>query len=719
MTLEKSIKVCDALGSKCDGFIFLETNEKELGYSSFLEKIDRNDMLTNSDNINFISYIKKGVTTNSLNTTQNTQSTSTGIPKPIQNVEIIPKGQRFNIVDCAIPSNKDYDMLKTLGTLKECRDACINNPGCNGFSRQKDAGETDKAECILKKAFYNDIKICKDSNTHVSYVRDGQIEAERNYRAEQLRIQQEKERIEKEAEEKKRKELICNKKLMPNNECMIMYGPWFRDSAVGLVDYISVNHNDEKVYIKFDDNYTKMRCINGESRYYKGPILDYKPCNWTQYALAPPNVYQVRKGQDNECSKDCNWKSTNSCIFPSYRREGTACISNNGNPTYVGLDTYNKDQLNGWLYTLFERDSGNSGGQTESKVVYDYWKKCKDVPGYGFLYNNDFEKIMKDNENNNKIIYNGGSMSEINISGKIYQAFTFTSNGTIQFGSGSGKSYVGISFIIVGGGGGGSSGGGGGGRVYSCPHPWRVAIQQNLRYNIVIGKGGIGTKSFERNGENGGDTLFYPEGKTDERARKIVAKGGGGGGGFRKSGNAGGSSGGSGADTSSDSPNTISGEGLEAVSFGNKGGKGPANEGYVGGSGGGGAGKPGQSGTTAQWRRNGWSWTSLGFGGKGGDGIESAISGSSVYYGGGGGGGANTNSIQADRNFGLGGKGGGGNGSVDSGNTHPFTGIGDNGQDGTGGGGGGGDPEGRGGNGGSGVVIILIEKNAKGGPFFR
>ena len=42
MTLEKSIKVCDALGSKCDGFIFLETNEKELGYSSFLEKIDNN-----------------------------------------------------------------------------------------------------------------------------------------------------------------------------------------------------------------------------------------------------------------------------------------------------------------------------------------------------------------------------------------------------------------------------------------------------------------------------------------------------------------------------------------------------------------------------------------------------------------------------------------------------------------------------------------------------
>jgi hypothetical protein len=111
-------------------------------------------------------------------------------PTPIQNIEIIPKGKRFNMVDCAIPSNKDYDMLKTLGTLKECREACINNPGCNGFSRQKEAGETDKAECILKKAFYNDIKICKDSNSHVSYVRDGQIEAERNYRAEQLRIQQ-------------------------------------------------------------------------------------------------------------------------------------------------------------------------------------------------------------------------------------------------------------------------------------------------------------------------------------------------------------------------------------------------------------------------------------------------------------------------------------------------------------------------------------------------
>jgi glutathione S-transferase len=44
-----------------------------------------------------------------------------------------------------------------------------------------------------------------------------------------------------------------------------------------------------------------------------------------------------------------------------------------------------------WLYALYERDSGNSGGQTESKVVYDYWKKCKDVPGFGFLYNNDLD----------------------------------------------------------------------------------------------------------------------------------------------------------------------------------------------------------------------------------------------------------------------------------------------------------------------------------------
>jgi hypothetical protein len=696
MTLDKSIKVCDSLGFKCEGFIFVETNQNELGYTLFLESIDRNDLSNQTNDVNYISYIKKGVMTNIVNNAGNNSSsnTSQNQTKP-KVVEIIPKGKRFNSVDCVIPLNKEYDMLKTLGTLKECKDECINNPGCNGFSRQKNAGENDKAECILKKAFYNDMSICQDSNTHVSYVRDGQVEAERNYKAEQIRIQEEKARIEKEKEEKKRKEIICNKKLMPNNECIIMYGSSI--SVAGLVDYISVNNNDEKVYIKFDDVYTKMVCVNGESRYYNGPILDYKPCNWLSYTLAPNNTYLIKKGEDNECSKDCNWKSTNSCIFPSYNFNGGACISNNNNPTYRGLYNYSKDQLNSWLYALFDRDLGNSGGQTESKVVYDYWKKCKDVPGYGFLYNNNFEKIMNDNLlASKKIISSSQNINTINDSGKTYEVYIFTSNGTFQVGD-KGSGTVNIELLLVGGGGGGSGGGGGAGEVVLNSDR---TLKRNTRYDIIVGRGGNGTRATVQNGENGGTSYISGGGIY------LEAIGGGGGGMRWASGSAGGSSGGSGQDTGNDTANSS-----KRVGWGNKGGKGPAYEGYVAGSGGGGASSQGTSGSRGEWRGGGWRWTQLGSGGNGGNGLLLSISGQAVWYGGGGGGGCNTNSDASDRSRGLGGMGGGGNGSIYSGNTPPYTGVGDNGQDGTGGGGGGGDYEGIGGKGGSGIVIIRIEKN--------
>jgi hypothetical protein len=78
-----------------------------------------------------------------------------------------------------------------------------------------------------------------------------------------------------------------------------------------------------------------------------------------------------------------------------------------------------------------------------------------------------------------------------------------------------------------------------------------------------------------------------------------------------------------------------------------------------------------------------------GYGGNGGTGIASAISGTLTIYGGGGGGGGNTNG-------GAGGAGGGGAGAASSGSA---------GSTNTGGGGGGGHNTG-GASGGSGIVII-------------
>jgi len=85
---------------------------------------------------------------------------------------------------------------------------------------------------------------------------------------------------------------ICDTRLQPNNECISMFGPWI--SIPGPVDNISRNINGEKVYIKLDGGYTKMVSSSNQGRYYSGPISQYRPCNWNQYQIAPPGVYNVQ-----------------------------------------------------------------------------------------------------------------------------------------------------------------------------------------------------------------------------------------------------------------------------------------------------------------------------------------------------------------------------------------------------------------------------------------
>ena len=98
------------------------------------------------------------------------------------------------------------------------------------------------------------------------------------------------------------------------------------------------------------------------------------------------------------------------------------------------------------------------------------------------------------------------------------------------------------------------------------------------------------------------------------------------------------------------------------------------------------------------------------YGGAGGDGIPSDITGETKWYAGGGGGGVNKNgNKELENGGGLGGRGGGGKGSSWASEVKhgaaSFTGT--DGEDNTGGGGGGTDPECRvGGVGGSGLVVV-------------
>ena len=257
---------------------------------------------------------------------------------------------------------------------------------------------------------------------------------------------------------------------------------------------------------------------------------------------------------------------------------------------------------------------------------------------------------------------------------------TFTESGTLHV-TGSGT----IDVLLVGGGGGsgapfnntsdlfGSGGGGGGGVVYQ-----RGLSVTEGDYAITVGAGGAGGGTIKSNkgtggpASNGGDTMAFG----------LTAYGGGAGGHHNgNSGNNGadGGSGGGGVSTYSDK-NRYGGSALDNGSQGNKGGD--SNAAFCPG-GGGGAGAVGEGHGYAAWSSYG--------GGKGGDGTNILITGSSVCYGGGGAGYAPKNtpkSAAGDPDNRAGGAGGGASGELGKGT------------DGLGGGGSGG------GDGGSGVVIV-------------
>jgi len=220
--------------------------------------------------------------------------------------------------------------------------------------------------------------------------------------------------------------------------------------------------------------------------------------------------------------------------------------------------------------------------------------------------------------------------------------------------------------VIAGGGGGGGDNngyvcgaGGAGGYLTST-----LATKLSTNYTVTVGAGGAGGPAANKGGI-GSDSVFS----------SVTSKGGGGGGRSNgQAGDAGGSGGGSGGYF-----NTAGG--LGTVGQGNNGGR--DGNGTNGGGGGGGAGAVGGNAPATQ-----------NYGGNGGNGLASSITGSSVTRAGGGGASGN--------NSPTGGTGGGGNGSTTS--VAPQSGTTN-----LGGGGGGGwsyQNSGEGGAGGSGIVIL-------------
>ena len=264
----------------------------------------------------------------------------------------------------------------------------------------------------------------------------------------------------------------------------------------------------------------------------------------------------------------------------------------------------------------------------------------------------------------------GGTITTFsNVSGD-YKVHTFTSSGTFTVTAGGEVEYL----IVAGGGGGGTSGGGGGGGGGGAGGLLTgISTLTATSYSIVVGNGGARVSGGQLQGKKGSNSSF----------NGLTSIGGGGGGAGNTGTNSqqsGGSAGGIGCTGSA--VNSV--DGSPTVGQGNDGGN--ASPGSVAsGGGGGGAGSVGGDGDNTD-------------GGDGGSGVESLITGTSVYYAGGGAGARDSSTVVSP-----GGLGGGGDSFQD-------------GTDGLGGGGGAGYASNKyGGAGGDGVVIIAYKTSGGGG----
>lgn len=172
------------------------------------------------------------------------------------------------------------------------------------------------------------------------------------------------------------------------------------------------------------------------------------------------------------------------------------------------------------------------------------------------------------------------------------------------------RSVTGSVLVVAGGGGGGGTGGGGGGGgvIYSDAYTFTPGS-----YTVTIGGGGAGTGASASMGTTGSNTVFG----------SLTAVGGGGGATHMYAGRVGGSSGGSGM-TDTGSPNAAT-SAYNSGEQGNAGGAGVTISGWAGNNGGGGgAGGSGSAGSGTV------------YGGLGGAGFTSTITGIPVIYAAGG-----------------------------------------------------------------------------------
>jgi hypothetical protein len=72
-----------------------------------------------------------------------------------------------------------------------------------------------------------------------------------------------------------------------------LFGSWVRDPTP--VDKLELLNDGTRVYMTFNDIYTKMVHESGECRCYEGPVSAFDPSKWESYRSVPTGSYQIRK----------------------------------------------------------------------------------------------------------------------------------------------------------------------------------------------------------------------------------------------------------------------------------------------------------------------------------------------------------------------------------------------------------------------------------------
>jgi len=116
-------------------------------------------------------------------------------------------------------------------------------------------------------------------------------------------------------------------------------------------------------------------------------------------APAPEPTPQI---SPEELKKSCDYKDSSKCIFSDYTKEGDNCLLKGSSQTYnaSALAGYDNSTFVGWLQGLFKRNlPGTTKTNDEANIVYNYWNKCKSIPGFEYLNQLNLVKPKPPSEN--------------------------------------------------------------------------------------------------------------------------------------------------------------------------------------------------------------------------------------------------------------------------------------------------------------------------------